>query len=105
MVRRIYGIYDKKALVYLNGVLMTFGTDSEATRVFAQVIAAGKSPLSEYPEDFELHYLGDIDLDEVRIDPALGVRENPVTTGFATVRELKRLDAARRTEEGPHSAR
>ena len=56
---KIYSIYDKKALTY--SPVMSFENDVLAIRSFEQFVLSGNNVISQYPTDFVLCYLGEVD--------------------------------------------
>lgn len=56
---KIYSIYDKKALTY--SPVMSFENEVLAVRSFEQFVLAGNNTISQYPSDFVLCYLGEVD--------------------------------------------
>lgn len=55
----IYSIYDKKAMTY--SPVMSFENEVLAVRAFEQFVLAGNNTVSQYPSDFVLCYLGEMD--------------------------------------------
>lgn len=58
-VKRIYSVYDNKAKCYL--AIHLEESDVVATRHFHTAAKDPNSQISQYPEDFDLYYLGDYD--------------------------------------------
>lgn len=56
MIKRIFGIFDIKAEVYLNPFFET--TTGQATRAFSDAINQPDSPFGRHPNDFSLRELG-----------------------------------------------
>lgn len=56
---KIYSIYDKKAMTY--SPVMSFENEVLAVRSFEQFVLAGNNTVSQYPSDFVLCYLGEMD--------------------------------------------
>ena len=56
---KIYSIYDKKAMTY--SPVMSFENEVLAVRAFEQFVLAGNNTVSQYPSDFVLCYLGEMD--------------------------------------------
>lgn len=54
---KIYSVYDKKSSSY--GPLFEVGHDAIAVREFGNAIVQPRSPLAQYPDDFELHVIGE----------------------------------------------
>ena len=54
---KIYAIYDKKSESH--GPLFECPHDAVAIRELGAAVAQERSTLARYPDDFELHYLGD----------------------------------------------
>lgn len=69
-MRFIYAVFDKKAKAY--GALVSATHDAVATRDFGAACQDGSTSLSRFPEDFELHRLGQLQ------DQLVGDREIPV---------------------------
>ena len=59
MVLKIFAIRDQKAEVYNTPFYQH--SHGEAERNFKTLVNDGKSTVSQYPEDFDLYYLGDYD--------------------------------------------
>lgn len=59
MIKKMYCIYDMKALVYSPPFYCS--TNGEATRAFADSLADSKSPHSSHPEDYVLYEVGAFD--------------------------------------------
>lgn len=60
-MRNVYSVWDRVALAYLT--LVTFMHDAPAVRSFSEAIGAVDSPLSKSPDDYELHYVGQLQND------------------------------------------
>ena len=58
-IKNIYAIYDQKAKAYTPPFV--HATDGLAVREFQDAIKSGRTPMSEYPEDFRLFRLGHYD--------------------------------------------
>lgn len=56
---KVFSIRDAKAEVYHNPWFAK--THAEAERSFASLVRDGKSQVSQFPEDFDLYYVGDFD--------------------------------------------
>ena len=56
---KIYSIYDKKAMTY--SPVMSFENEVLAVRAFEQFVLSGNNTVSQYPSDFVLCYLGEMD--------------------------------------------
>jgi hypothetical protein len=54
---KIYSVYDKKSCSY--GPLFEVQHDAIAVREFGNAISQERSPLRQYPDDFELHVVGE----------------------------------------------
>jgi len=59
MVLRVYSIRDAKAEVYNTPWFAK--THGEAERSFQQLTRDGKSTVNQFPEDYDLYYLGQYD--------------------------------------------
>lgn len=59
MVKKIYAIRDSKAECFHNPFYQS--THGEAERAFRTAVADEKTTLNQYPEDFDLYYLGEYD--------------------------------------------
>lgn len=58
-MKGIYSVFDRRAGLYAS--LITVSSYAEAFRSFAEVVRQPDSMLHKYPEDYDLHYLGDLD--------------------------------------------
>lgn len=56
-MKLLYAVYDKKASAY--GPVMQIGHDAVATREFGAICEHERSTIAKYPEDFELHCIGE----------------------------------------------
>lgn len=68
MILRMYSIRDTKAEVF--GAPFYKNTHGEAERDFQRLIRDEKSTVNQYPEDFDLYYLGDYDDQSGKVRPA-----------------------------------
>lgn len=59
MKLKAYSIYDKKSLTYAKPFY--FHQDGEALRAFDASVQGEQSQLNQFPEDFDLYYVGDFD--------------------------------------------
>lgn len=59
MELRVYSIRDSKAEIFNQPFFQK--TDAEAQRSFAQLTRDGKSTINQFPEDFDLYFLGTYD--------------------------------------------
>lgn len=59
MVRKVYSLFDKKALVY--GPPICFGKVGEALRWLCDLMAEPTSTVAKYSDDFQLFELGEYD--------------------------------------------
>lgn len=89
MIRRMYCIYDHKAESVVSGVVQVLGTDEEAKRMFRSVVAAQGTIVHEHPDDFGLHFLGEVDFDNLAILPTKSPHV-PILLGGDVVREILR---------------
>lgn len=65
-MKRLYSMYDNKSESY--GPIFAVPHDAVAVREFGSAILNPQSGLSKYPDDFELHYLGNFFDDAVPED-------------------------------------
>lgn len=80
-VERLYRVYDTRARIY-TGPVMACLKDAQAARMFYAIIEAGKNDLSDSPLDYELHYLGGMDLETgLLLDPDNDVGPETITNG------------------------
>ena len=82
-MKRLYGIYDRVAAELIGRamyILLTFRTDEEAARYFADAINDNTTILHKHPADYELLNLGSMD-DQGNIDSEI----RHVITGDALV--------------------
>lgn len=56
-MKYVYSVYDNKSKSY--GPLFAVGHDAVATREFGAVMSQPDCPFVKYPDDFELHRLGE----------------------------------------------
>lgn len=56
-MKLLYAVFDKKARAY--GPIVSAAHDAVATRDFVAACSDGQSALSRFPEDFELHGVGE----------------------------------------------
>lgn len=87
---RLYGIYDARAEQYIGGVLQLISTDASAIRMFGSVIGTPGTIVNEHPHDFELHGLGEMDINTGVITPYQNPRQNPIATGTAVLNQIRR---------------
>lgn len=59
MQQKVYTIRDSKGEFY--GAPFTKQTHGEAERTFHQLKKDDKTPIFQYPEDFDLYYIGEFD--------------------------------------------
>lgn len=59
MELRVYSIRDSKAEIFNQPFFQK--TDAEAQRSFAQLIRDPKSTINQFPEDYDLYFLGTYD--------------------------------------------
>lgn len=65
---RIYSIYDRASGLYDS--LLLLPADASATRIFLEACGDSRSPISKYPTDYELWYLGELDTTTGVISPS-----------------------------------
>ena len=65
----VYCLYDKKAAIYT--APFTEKNDATAVRLVQGLLANRGSNISQYPEDFDLYYLGDFDPEDGQLTPIL----------------------------------
>lgn len=89
MKHLIYAVYDLKALTIVDGLVQTFPSDGAAARMFTYLILRPGDPNSQfaqYPNDFVLVRIGNIDSDTLAVESyGVGVSD-PVLTGTAVIR-------------------
>lgn len=56
MTKQVYALYDSKAKIYHPPVM--FNTEGEAERSFRTTANSSESNVGQYPEDFDLFFLG-----------------------------------------------
>lgn len=83
----LMALYDKKATVFLAPVVYPSAADAE--RAFVGLLAAGDSTPSQWPDDFDLYHLADIDLRSGECIP--NSRPSLVITGQSASLVLSRL--------------
>lgn len=66
MVLRVYSIRDAKAEVFNTPFYQK--THGEAERNFRTLVNDGKSTVNQFPEDFDLYYLGQYDDNEGKFE-------------------------------------
>lgn len=71
-ISNLYSIYDRKAGYYLP--LFQKRSEAEAIREFTECVKMHDGPIAQYPSDFELCELGQMDLDTGEILPAKNAR-------------------------------
>lgn len=54
---KLYAVYDNKSKSY--GPIFEVGHDAVAIREFGSAISVERSPFAKYPDDFELHVIGE----------------------------------------------
>jgi hypothetical protein len=57
---RLYALYDRKALYYLPPFVAR--SDADAERTFMEAVTTSETSISQYPADFDLVWMGAIDL-------------------------------------------
>lgn len=60
MVKKIFGVYDKKMSEYSSTFIDNHV--AQMVRGLEKVLQSPNSQIAEYPEDFDIYFLGDIDL-------------------------------------------
>lgn len=80
MKTRLYQLYDKTAGM-VTGPIITEKKDGPAIRAFHAVLADNRTLPGRYPDQFQLHYLGEQDEETGSIDPGTGAQI--VATGDA----------------------
>lgn len=66
MLKKIFTIRDQKAESFNTPFFQ--GTHGEAERAFRQLVNDDKSFLNTYPDDYDLYYIGQIDLNTGKIE-------------------------------------
>lgn len=66
-IHHLYSIYDRKAAYYLP--LFQQRVHADALRQFTEIVTKSDTPISQYPADYDLVCLGQIDLETGRISP------------------------------------
>jgi len=56
---QLFSIYDRKAKIYLQP--FTMKNETEALRSFMRLVTDDKSQIKQFPEDYELTFIGDWD--------------------------------------------
>lgn len=87
-MKQLYAIFDKKSESY--GPLMGVAHEAIAVREFGSACDSSDSFLSKYPEDFELHYLGDFsdvrgDCEGTNVKPVVGAAPMVVISATAWI--------------------
>lgn len=59
MIQKVFGVYDLKAVAYLQPFFSC--NAGSAVRAFGDAVGDGKSPLAVHPEDYQLFELGHFD--------------------------------------------
>ena len=67
MKQKIYSIRDAKAEYFTQPFFKK--THGEAERDFTQLVNDDKSSIAQFPEDFDLYYLGDYDTENGKMTP------------------------------------
>lgn len=67
MTQKIYSIRDAKAEYFTQPFFKK--THGEAERDFTQLVNDDKSSIAQFPEDFDLYYLGDYDTETGKMTP------------------------------------
>lgn len=57
MVRKLYTVFDVRAEMY--GPPISVAHEVEAKRAFTQIVNEPGTPVSQYPEDFKLVFIGE----------------------------------------------
>lgn len=60
MLKRIYAVYDSLAQEMF-GPLIVMPNDAAARRFFQDAVTGEGSRIAEHPEDYSLHFLGELD--------------------------------------------
>ena len=89
-MQKLFAVRDVKADAF--GGLVVAPTKGLATRSFLEVCSDRQSPMSQYPEDYSLYYLGDY-------DPSTGaIKALPIPELVVTASEVlansKRVEVA-----------
>lgn len=82
MIKKVYSIFDKKVGCYAPPFSVSH--EAQAVRDLQTAVRSGGSQLSEYPEDFDLYYVGDFDDCQGRF-----TSENPVFVTNASALQVK----------------
>lgn len=69
MIDKMFCLYDKKAAVYMSP--FTERNDATAVRMVQGLLAQRNSNVAQYPEDFDLYYLGDFDTEDGELTPGV----------------------------------
>ena len=93
MRKSVFAIFDRTA-GEMTGPLFVMPTEAAARRVFSDAILAESGPLTQHPDDYSLHHVGDLDVTSGRFDP-VGTSHDPfhdanaVVTGGQIVRDFE----------------
>lgn len=60
---KLYAIIDNKTSD-IEGMVMTLRHDTEAIRIMSEAIQNERSTLSKFPEDFDLHVIGELKIEK-----------------------------------------
>jgi len=66
-IEGVYSIWDRKAQVSLP--VFSSRDDVTASRTFIEAVMTSETPVAQYPADFDLIKLGNIDLDTGQLSP------------------------------------
>ena len=101
MERRLYCIYDYKAQAPVNAIFQAFGTDAEASRMFAAVCTSPGTLVQSHPQDFGLVFVGTIDFDTLSFVPSPACIASPIIMGDACVRAVARAREVSSDSDSP----
>lgn len=90
----IYAAYDRKAEYHLPP--FTCRSEAEAIRMFTEAVVSSESQVSKYPAEFDLVFLGDMDMESGEIFPKVprGLVINGLVALQASHRERARYAKA-----------
>lgn len=57
---KLYSVFDRKGAYYLP--LFQAHTDGEAVRQFMELVVSSETPISRFPSDYQLVWIGELDL-------------------------------------------
>lgn len=99
MIQYLFAIYDKKAELVVRNVIFVSSTHAAAKRMFEDIVAVKESEIGAHPEDYDFLYLGELHLEECRVDGVIAPRMMPVMTALGVLKDAERKINGREMSE------